>query len=137
MRVAIAELKQETNTFVPSLTTLEDFRIWHLWTGDEVVQMYVRDEVRSVTPPVMELKGFERVTLAPGETLTVSFPITMEELAFYDADGWWVVEPGTFAVMVGGSSAETRQAAFEVTEGATFRYAAGELRWATEREVDR
>jgi beta-glucosidase len=106
-------------------------------TGEEVVQMYVRDQVRSVTPPVMELKGFERVTLAPGETLTVSFPITMEALAFYDADDWWRVEPGAFLALVGGSSAETLEVPFEAAEGASFRYVAGEFRLGTEREADR
>ena len=104
-------------------------------TGDEVVQMYLRDEVRSVTPPVMELRDFERLTLAPGETLTVSFPITMDDLAFYHADGWWVVEPGAFAVMIGGNSAETRKASFEATEGTRFRYAAGGLQMAADREA--
>jgi beta-glucosidase len=130
-------LSSATMTAVDTLTVTVEITNTGDRTGDEVVQMYVRDEVRSVTPPVMELRGFERVTLSPGETLSVSFPITMEDLAFYDADGWWVVEPGMFSVMVGGSSAETRETSFEVTEGATFRYAAGEFRWATEREVDR
>jgi beta-glucosidase len=106
-------------------------------TGDEVVQLYVRDLVRSVTPPVMELKGFERVTVAPGETLTVAFPLAIEDLAFYDADGWWVVEPGTFAVMVGGNSAETREARFLATEGTRLRYTPAGLRMAAERDSDR
>jgi beta-glucosidase len=106
-------------------------------TGDEVVQLYVRDLVRSVTPPVMELKGFERVTVAPGETLTVAFPLAIEDLAFYVADGWWVVEPGTFAVMVGGSSAETREAHFLATEGTRLRYTPAGLRMAAERDSDR
>ncbi|MGH7549787.1 MAG: glycoside hydrolase family 3 N-terminal domain-containing protein [Gemmatimonadota bacterium] len=130
-------LSSPTMTAVDTLTVSVDVTNTGDRTGGEVVQMYVRDEVRTVTPPVMELRDFERVTLAPGETLTVSFPITMDDLAFYDADGWWVVEPGTFAVMVGGSSAETRETSFEATEGATFRYAAGQFRFATEREVDR
>ncbi|MGH7572214.1 MAG: glycoside hydrolase family 3 N-terminal domain-containing protein [Gemmatimonadota bacterium] len=130
-------LSSTTMTAVDTLTVTIDVTNTGDRTGDEVVQLYVRDRVRSVTPPVMELRDFERVTLSPSETLTVSFTITMDDLAFYDADGWWVVEPGVFTVMVGGSSAETREAAFEVTEGATFRYAAGEFRFATEREVDR
>lgn len=131
------QLSGTAMTAIDTLTVTVDVTNSGDRTGDEVVQMYVRDEVRSVTPPVMELKGFERVTVAPGETLTVSFPLTLEDLAFYDADGWWVVEPGDFAVMVGGSSTDTREAAFEVIEGGTFRYAAGELRWGTEREVER
>jgi beta-glucosidase len=72
--------------------------------GDEVVQMYIRDKVSSVTRPVKELKGFERITLAPGETKTVSLEIAPEHLAFYDIDMKYVVEPGDFEIMVGNSS---------------------------------
>lgn len=74
------------------------------WAGDEVVQMYIRDKVSSVTRPVKELKGFERITLAPGETKTVALEITPEHLAFYDIDMKYVVEPGEFEIMVGNSS---------------------------------
>jgi beta-glucosidase len=72
--------------------------------GDEVVQMYVRDCISSVTRPVKELKGFERITLKPGETRTVSLDITPEHLAFYNIDMQYVVEPGQFKIMVGNSS---------------------------------
>jgi beta-glucosidase len=72
--------------------------------GDEVVQMYIRDKVSSVTRPVKELKGFKRVTLAPGQTETVTFDITPEHLAFYDINKKFVVEPGEFEIMVGNSS---------------------------------
>jgi beta-glucosidase len=72
--------------------------------GDEVVQMYIRDKVSSVTRPVKELKGFKRITLAPGQTGTVSFDITGEHLAFYNIDKKFVVEPGEFEIMVGNSS---------------------------------
>ena len=72
--------------------------------GDEVVQMYIRDLVSSVTRPVKELKGFQRITLEPGETKTVALDITPELLAFYDIDMKFVVEPGEFEIMVGNSS---------------------------------
>jgi beta-glucosidase len=72
--------------------------------GDEVVQLYIRDLVSSVTRPVKELKGFERVSLAPGETRTVRFDLTPDHLAFYDLDMTFRVEPGAFRVMVGSSS---------------------------------
>ena len=72
--------------------------------GTEVVQMYIRDRVSSVTRPVKELKGFERVGLAPGETKTVAFDITPDRLAFYDINMKYVVEPGEFEIMVGTSS---------------------------------
>ncbi|HTY63555.1 MAG TPA: glycoside hydrolase family 3 N-terminal domain-containing protein [Acidobacteriota bacterium] len=73
-------------------------------TGDEVVQMYIRDKVSSVTRPVKELKGFGRLTLEPGQTATVTFDIKPEHLAFYDIDMNYVVEPGEFEIMVGNSS---------------------------------
>ncbi len=75
--------------------------------GDEVVQMYVRDRVSSVTRPVKELKGFERVTLGPGQTSTVALAITPEHLAFYDVRMQRVVEPGDFEIMVGNSSRDS------------------------------
>lgn len=76
--------------------------------GDEVVQLYIRDKVSSVTRPVKELKGFERVTLKPGETTTVTLPITPEALRFYNLDMVRVVEPGEFDIMVGNSSASVK-----------------------------
>jgi beta-glucosidase len=75
--------------------------------GDEVAQLYIHQKVGSVTRPVMELRGFERVTLKPGEKKTVHFKITPIELQMLNRDMHWVVEPGTFDVMVGPSSAQT------------------------------
>jgi beta-glucosidase len=75
--------------------------------GSEVVQMYIRDRVSSVTRPVKELKGFEKVQLEPGETKTVSLAITPESLAFYDIEMQWVVEPGEFSIMIGSSSRDS------------------------------
>ncbi|HEX5075826.1 MAG TPA: glycoside hydrolase family 3 N-terminal domain-containing protein [Gemmatimonadaceae bacterium] len=72
--------------------------------GTEVVQMYIRDRVSSVTRPVRELKGFVKVWLDAGATTTVSLDITPESLAFYDIDMNNVVEPGEFEIMVGTSS---------------------------------
>jgi beta-glucosidase len=72
--------------------------------GDEVVQMYIRDKVSSVTRPIKELKGFQRITLQPGEMKTVALDIAPEHLAFYDIDMNYVVEPGEFEIMVGNSS---------------------------------
>ena len=72
--------------------------------GTEMVQMYIRDRVSSVTRPVKELKGFQRVSLEPGETRTVAFEIIPELLAFYDIEMKYVVEPGEFEIMVGNSS---------------------------------
>ncbi len=72
--------------------------------GTEVVQLYIRDVVSSVTRPVKELKGFRRVSLQPGETTTVTFEITPDLLKFYDVNMQYVVEPGDFELMVGNSS---------------------------------
>jgi beta-glucosidase len=72
--------------------------------GDEVVQLYIRDSVSSVTRPVKELKGFCRVTLKPGESTTVSFPITPELMSFWDINMNYAVEPGDFSIMVGPDS---------------------------------
>jgi beta-glucosidase len=75
-------------------------------TGDEVVQLYIRDLVSSVTRPVKELKGFRRVTLNAGESRTVAIDITPGKLAFWDIEMQRVVEPGEFSIMVGPSSEE-------------------------------
>jgi beta-glucosidase len=83
--------------------------------GDEVVQLYVRDEVSSVTRPVKELRDFARVTLEPGETRRVAFRVTPDKLSFYDRRMRRVVEPGAFQVMVGGNSVELKTARLEVT----------------------
>lgn len=72
--------------------------------GDEVAQLYVRYQGTSVTRPVKELKGFQRVTLQPNECVTVSFTLHMHQLAFYDIDMQQVIEPGIVEVMVGNSS---------------------------------
>jgi beta-glucosidase len=79
--------------------------------GTEVVQLYLRDEVGSVVRPVKELKGFQRVTLAPGESRAVTFRLTEAHLAFYTADMSFRAEPGRFVVMVGSSSVDIRATA--------------------------
>jgi len=85
-------------------------------SGDEVVQLYVHDVVASVTRPVKELKGFKRVTLAPGETKTLTFELAVNQLAFYDRTMAFVVEPGTIEVTVGSSSEDIRlTGSFEIT----------------------
>ena len=74
--------------------------------GDEVVQLYIRDEVSSITRPVKELRGFRRITLDPGRTRTVEFTLGPDELSFLNRDMRRVVEPGTFKIMVGGNSVD-------------------------------
>ena len=82
--------------------------------GTEVVQLYVRDEVASVSRPVRELKGFKRVTLKPGESRAVDLRVAVRDLWFYGLDMKRVVEPGTFRVYVGPNSAEGLEERFEV-----------------------
>ncbi|MBI2220203.1 MAG: beta-glucosidase BglX [Acidobacteria bacterium] len=82
--------------------------------GDEVVQLYVQDVVASLTRPVQELRGFQRVTLEPGETRQVRFSLGPRELGFYDRDMKWIVEPGAFRVRVSNSSVGGLTGTFEV-----------------------
>ena len=82
--------------------------------GDEVVQLYLHDRISSVTRPVMELKDFQRISLAPGESRKVSFTLTAEKLQFYDINMNRVVEAGDFQVMVGTSSADCLTNTFRV-----------------------
>jgi len=76
--------------------------------GDEVVQLYIRDVLASVARPVLELKGFERVTLQPGEQRTLTFTLGPDALRMLDANMKWIVEPGAFRVLIGASSKDIR-----------------------------
>ena len=82
--------------------------------GTEVVQLYLRNTSASVEQPVRELKGFARVTLAPGESKHLDFPLGFEELSFYNAESKQVVEPTTYKVWIGGSSLASSETSFEV-----------------------
>jgi len=84
--------------------------------GDEVVQLYIRDVAASVTRPVKELKGFQRITLQPGEKRRVQFTLGPEHLGFYNRTMKFMVEPGEFKVMVGANSQDLVEAKFDVTE---------------------
>jgi beta-glucosidase len=89
--------------------------------GDEVVQLYVSDDVASVARPIRELLGFTRVSIPAGETGTVTFTIDPSRLAFHGIDMRLVTEPGTFTFRVGGSSADGRDAQVEL-EGEVVEY---------------
>jgi beta-glucosidase len=84
--------------------------------GDEVVQLYIRDEVSSVTRPVKELRGFQRVTVNAGETKTVELSLGPDELSFLNRDMRRVVEPGAFRIMIGGNSEELIESKLSVVE---------------------
>ncbi len=84
--------------------------------GDEIVEMYIHDKVASVTRPVIELKGFERITLQPGETKTVRFKIDKSKLSFWNYNMQYTVEPGEFDIMVGKSSVDFIKTTLTVQE---------------------
>jgi beta-glucosidase len=83
-------------------------------TGDEVVQLYIHDPVASISQPVRRLRAFERVTLTPGQTKTVSFTLNRNDVGFYNNSGKFVVEPGEIDVYVGDSSKATMTKSFTV-----------------------
>jgi beta-glucosidase len=84
--------------------------------GDEVVQLYVRDEYASMPRPVKELKGYVRLELQPGEACTVRFHLPVNQLAFYDRDLDLILEPGKIDIMLGSSSQDIRlQGQFAIT----------------------
>ncbi|MGA2623772.1 MAG: glycoside hydrolase family 3 N-terminal domain-containing protein [Bacteroidota bacterium] len=83
-------------------------------SGDEVVQIYIHDEVASITRPVKELKGFLRIHLEPGERKPVEFAITPDQLSFYNEEMRPVTEPGTYTIMVGPNSEEVQKFQFEL-----------------------
>ncbi|HEX7019530.1 MAG TPA: glycoside hydrolase family 3 N-terminal domain-containing protein [Gemmatimonadaceae bacterium] len=91
--------------------------------GDDVVQLYLRDDVASVTRPVQELRGFQRVHLGPRESRTVHFTIDQQALAFHDTSMTRVAEPGTFTVFAGDDAMHTAKAqfTFETASGGSVR----------------
>lgn len=82
--------------------------------GDEIVQLYIRDMVSSITRPYQELKDFKRINIAKGETKTLEFTITPDKLQFYNIDMKRVVEPGMFEVQVGRNCKDYLSDKFEV-----------------------
>jgi beta-glucosidase len=79
-----------------------------------VVQLYIHDPVASISQPVRRLRGFQRVTLSPGQTKTVSFTLDASDVGFYDNSGRFVVEPGTIDVFAGNRSSGGLQDTFTV-----------------------
>ena len=86
------------------------------YDGKEVVQLYLRDVVGSVTRPLRELKAFNKITLAKGEKKIVTFTLTEEDLKFYNSDLNFVAEPGVFEIFVGGNSDASLKETFELIE---------------------
>ncbi|MDZ7723409.1 MAG: glycoside hydrolase family 3 C-terminal domain-containing protein [candidate division KSB1 bacterium] len=84
--------------------------------GTEIVQLYIQDRYGSITRPVRELKGFQRVTLNPGESQTVSFELNAEQCSFYAMDNTPIIEPGTFSIWVAKDAASGLKGSFRITE---------------------
>ena len=90
--------------------------------GDEVAQLYFRDDVSSFTTPAKQLRAFSRIHLKAGESREVTFTLDKKSLALYMQEGEWVVEPGRFTIMVGGSSEDIAcRQAFEINRKYTFK----------------
>ena len=101
-----SDLRIEPSTIGPRDSAVVHVRVRNTGSraGDEVAQLYLRDELASVARPVMQLAGFTRVHLNPGQSGDIAFTVTSEHLRLLDRDMRWVVEPGRFRVMIGGSS---------------------------------
>ena len=112
----LSNLRLNTNQIAPngSINVSVDVQNSGMREGTEVVQLYIRDLVGSVTRPVKELKGFERVSLKAGEKRTINFTLKPEHLGFYNAQNKFVVEPGDFKVWIGQSSEGGLEASFTV-----------------------
>ncbi|SFF65931.1 beta-glucosidase [Salegentibacter agarivorans] len=102
--------KDGSITIATTVTNTGDYE------GEEVVQLYIHDKVRSITPPMKELKAFKKISLKKGESKEVRFEITVEDLKFYNADLEFVAEPGEFEFFVAGSSDHEFQGTFIVVE---------------------
>ncbi|TGE23477.1 beta-glucosidase BglX [Hymenobacter metallicola] len=85
--------------------------------GEEVAQLYLRDVAGSVSRPVRELKGFQKVMLKKGESRTLTFHVSPDDLKFYNNDLQWVAEPGEFQIFIGPNSRDTQQASFKLVDG--------------------
>jgi beta-glucosidase len=84
------------------------------YDGEEVVQLYIRDLVGSITRPVKELKGFQKIKLKAGESKQVTFTISVNDLKFYNSDLKYIAEPGDFKIFIGGNSRDVKEAAFKL-----------------------
>jgi beta-glucosidase len=117
-RFRIADLRLSARSIRPDgrLTVSVEVENVGKRAGDEVVQLYVRDMAASVTRPVKELRGFERVPLRPGEKRRIEFALAPEHLGFYNRDMRFVVEPGAFKVFVGNNSVDVIEASFDVVD---------------------
>jgi beta-glucosidase len=109
LRLSSAEIRPDERLDV-SVTVTNTGQV----AGEDVVQLYLQDRVGSVTRPVKELKGFQKISLASGEARRVSFSIDADDLRFYDIDLNWIAEPGEFRVYLGGDSVSLLEQSFRL-----------------------
>jgi beta-glucosidase len=112
----VSNLKLSSSTMKPkgSVTAYVDVKNTGTRAGDDVVQLYIHDPVASISQPVRRLRGFQRVTLNPGQSKTVSFRLDASDVGFYDNAGKYVVEPGSIDVYAGDSSTADLTKSFQV-----------------------
>jgi beta-glucosidase len=115
---AISGLTLSSDTMQPNGSVTATVNVTNTGTrvGDEVVQLYIHDPVASISQPVRRLRGFQRVTLDPGQTKTLTFTLGRDDVGFYDNSGKFVVEPGTIDVYAGDSSEASVKDSFTVTQ---------------------
>lgn len=112
-----AEVKLSKSTMNNKETVFAEVEITNAGNvaGDEIVQLYLRDDISSLARPIKELKGFKRISLQPGASQKVSFPISSRALEFWK-DGQWITEPGSFTVMIGPNSEELKKTTLQLTK---------------------
>ena len=103
---------KKNQTLMASITVTNSGK----YDGEETVQLYIRDMVGSVTRPVKELKGFQKITLRAGESKTISFGLTIDDLKFFNKDLQWVAEPGDFKLFIGTNSRDVKEANFKLLQ---------------------
>jgi len=103
------EVKLSKATMRPGETVFAEVEVRNTgkMAGDEIVQLYLRDDISSLARPIKELKGFQRISLQPGESKKISLPVTTRALEFWK-DGKWITEPGSFTIMLGPNSEELK-----------------------------
>ncbi|WP_421938588.1 beta-glucosidase BglX [Pedobacter sp.] len=111
-----SDIKLSSNTLTKGKTITASVTLSNTgqYEGKEVVQLYIRDLVGSITRPVKELKGFQKVSLKPGESKEVSFTITENDLKFYNSELKFVAEPGDFKLFIGTNSRDVKEASFSL-----------------------
>ncbi len=114
-----SDLKLSNNTISMDDTLLVSVYVKNIgeYPGEEVVQLYVRDPVATVTRPIKELKRFQKIKLSPGESKTVTFQLTKEDLFYYDINMDLTIEPGDFKIYVGTNSVDVLEANFKLKKG--------------------